>query len=180
MCFLLSVRAPFSSMLKKEMHGFLSTNPLQNKPFFGTNFRLIKKKTWPPRWVCVDLFIKCQTLRRDFGRREPRARCKPSHQRPAWMHRKGLADTVAHTHTRSDWSGTPAPDLHGSTRGRWNNDLQLSFGPPPSSTQTHRAPTLQAETKTELLFRQTAAGPYGGDCRYTHARLTCMHITCSM
>lgn len=33
-------------------------------------------------------------------------------------------------HACFDWSVTLAPDLHGSTRGRRNNDLQLSFNPP--------------------------------------------------
>lgn len=58
------------------------------------------------------------------------------------------------------------PDLHGSTTGWPNRDLDgsssLHHHPPPNPTQTRRAATPRVETKSGGPLRQAAAEPYGG------------------
>lgn len=59
---------------------------------------------------------------------------------------------------------TLAPDLHGSTRGCRTMTSNYPSAHPPGSTQTHRAPTPHAETKTVRLSDRQQQGHMEG-CR---------------
>lgn len=65
---------------------------------------------------------------------------------PAWMHQK-RPHRPRGADTRLDCSVTLAPDLHGSTRGWRNNDLQLSFSTPPAPPRHIGRPPLTSRQR---------------------------------
>ena len=95
---------------------------------------------------------------------------------PAWMHRNRLTGPC----TCTDWSTALAPDPHGSTRGRRNNDLKLSFSRPPAPPRHTRAPTPHTETKAELLSDRQQQGHMEGCLIESGITVTwCTPQTCS-
>lgn len=91
----------------------------------------------------------------DLKRRQ--ACCKPSRHSvtPAWMHWNSLAaHRRTYIHAVIDLQLRPLTYM-GQRGGRRNNDLQLSFSPPPAPPRHTGAPTLNAQTKGPAPLRQT-------------------------
>lgn len=145
-------------------------------------FILNVNKRWRQR-ECVHVYccIKCPFLKVECARRNAKLvanylisdTCLNALK---WPHGPSGA------HTRFDWSVNLAPDLHGSTRGWRNNDLQLSFSPPPAPPRHTGRPPLtprqrpsSSQTDSSRAIWRGAAQSLGlplHTVRATHMHLT--------